>query len=105
MVFFFGKSSKILEIYNEHFFKCEKCNSPEFVYIVHQCYFHIFWIPVFPIFKFVGIYCHNCHDSISEVFSETARMFAKQTKTPFYMYSWPIIILIIIIIKITKFLI
>jgi hypothetical protein len=97
MVIVFGKSSRILKIYSDHFTKCEKCNSSDVVYIVHQSYFHFFAIPVFPIIKFVGICCNDCKDSITEVYSKTAGKFADQTKTPLYMYSWIIIILFFVI--------
>lgn len=100
MIFIGGKASRILEIYSEHFSKCEKCNSSDIVYIVHQSYYHLFWIPIFPVIKFVGMHCNECQHSIAEVYSKIAIKFEEQTKTPFYMYSWPIIVLLIIAINI-----
>jgi hypothetical protein len=102
MIIYWGKASKILKIYDDHFSKCEKCNSSDIVYIVHQNYYHIMGIPIFPSIKEVGIYCNDCQNSITNVINETAGRYEQQTKTPIYMYSWIIILLLIIFSCIVK---
>jgi hypothetical protein len=102
MIIVFGKANKILKIYDDHFSKCEKCQSSDIDYIVHQNYYHLFWIPIFPGLKFVGIYCNYCQNSKTDVINETAANYDKLTKTPLYMYSWIIIVLFIISINLLK---
>jgi len=102
MIIILGKANKILNIYDDYFSKCEKCHSSDIVYIVHQNYYHLFGIPVFPELKYVGIFCNACQHSTIDVINETAGMYEKQTKTPIYMYSWIIIALSIIIINLLK---
>lgn len=105
MIFIWGKTNRILEIYSDKDLVCENCASTDIVYIVNQGYYHLFWIPIFPSLKFVGLYCNDCQRSIEEVYSKTARIYEDQTKTPIYMYSWPIIFLIIIALGIINSLI
>ena len=91
MFLIWGKSSKIIKTYPDSAFTCVNCNSRDISYVVKQYYFHFFWIPVFPLLKTVGNYCNNCQYSNEEIYSTTALMYEKQTKTPLLMYSWTII--------------
>lgn len=102
MFLIWGKSTRIIKTYIEGYISCEQCKSRNVEYVVHQTYYHLFWVPIFPLLKTVGIYCNNCKDSHEEIYSKTALEYEKQTKTPIYMYSWTIIILSIIAYIILK---
>jgi hypothetical protein len=97
MIFFWGQKNKVLKTYSDRDFVCESCNSPKLNYVVRQQYFHLFWIPVVPIDKFVGTYCNNCRISRKEIYSQNGAHFNKVTKTPIFMYSWLIIIGLLIL--------
>lgn len=87
MIFLWGSRNKVLEVYSDENFKCEKCNSNNLIYSVSQNYFHLFWIPIVPNYKFVSSYCPDCIESREIVYSETGARLKKQTRTPIYMYS------------------
>lgn len=92
MVFFYGQSHKILKTYSDREFLCENCNSPQLDYIVRQKYFHVFWIPIAPVDKYAGIYCNNCGLTRKQIYSKNGAAYIKKTRTPIYMYSWLILI-------------
>jgi hypothetical protein len=97
MFLIWGRSTRIIKIYTDGYISCENCKSRMIDYFVHQTYFHLFWIPVFPLIKTVGNTCKNCEFVNNEVFSQTALDYEKQTKTPIYMYSWTIVITLIVV--------
>lgn len=97
MIVFLGKRVQILKMYEDSFSKCEFCDHKPVNYIVKQKYFHLYYIPVFPITKQVDKYCEKCTMLSENIFGEMPTEYYNQTKTPFYMYSWIIIGFILII--------
>jgi hypothetical protein len=97
MIFFFGQRHKVLKTYSDRDFVCENCNSPRLNYVVRQQYYHLLWIPIFPIDKYVGTRCNSCGLTRKEIYSQNGASFNKETKTPIYMYSWLILIGLLII--------
>jgi hypothetical protein len=98
MAFFIihGTASKILKEFHEFDSACEYCGSPTISYFIWQKYYHFFWIPFFPVKKIVGIYCPKCKQNNDNVFSPTGALLKKEVKTPVFMYSWVIIIIILL---------
>lgn len=102
MIILWGRKTKILETYEDDDSICDNCNTNSITYFVYQDYYHIFFIPLFPILKYGGLYCRNCEKSHINTISSKLSEYEKLTRTPIYMYSFPIIILIIIILNLLK---
>jgi hypothetical protein len=100
MLLILGKNTRLLEVYEDEDSVCENCNECSINYTVSQTYFHFFWIPVFPLLKIVGIYCSHCHHTINEVFSQKGAQYEKKTVTPLNMFTWLIVIAVILAIGI-----
>ncbi|MCW3103660.1 MAG: hypothetical protein JWO09_2100 [Bacteroidetes bacterium] len=99
MIVLWGKKTKILETYQDEDTICENCSSNSVSYFVYQDYYHIFFIPLFPILKYGGMYCSNCDNSHIHTINSKLSEYERRTRTPISMYSFPIIILIIIILN------
>lgn len=97
MIFLWGKNTKTLEIYEDIDSACEECGAKTLFYIVYQDYYHIFGLPVFPLLKYGGIYCDSCENSKVNIISTKLSEYEKKTRTPIYMYSFTIVLLVIII--------
>lgn len=81
--------------------KCENCNATSLNYIVRQSYYHLLWIPVFPLHKFVGTHCKNCGATRTQVYSQNTTLYEKKTTTPIYLYALPILFTILATIGFT----
>ena len=72
--------------------KCAHCNSAETVHMyVFQKYFHIFWIPVFPIGQRTVSQCTFCKqvlepNQMPESYSEAFNDVKQQSKTPWWAF-------------------
>lgn len=102
MLFIYGVRDKKLKTYSDREFLCENCNSPKFDYIVRQKYFHLFLIPIVPVDKYAGIHCNDCGFTRKEIYSKNGSAYIKKTRTPVYMYSWLILIGLLIAYGITN---
>ena len=77
---------------------CPNChNSGTIAYDITQRYFHVFWIPVFPLKKKIVSGCKSCHfvtelKQMPNVLKEDALRAKSQVRTPFYLFSFLIII-------------
>lgn len=74
---------------NRHY--CKSCNSFDLEAKVYKEYFHLFFIPFFPIGdKTVNIFCKNCGEPyrVEEVENE----YQKNTRTPVYLFSGLILV-------------
>lgn len=100
MFFIYGRRNIVLKTYSDFNSICDNCESRSLDYSVKQEYFHIMWIPFFPTQKFVSTNCNKCKDSRQIAYGETAKRFENQTRTPIYMYSF-IILLIIFLVSAT----
>ncbi len=99
MIILWGKKTKTLEIYQEGNTACDDCHASSISYFVYQDYYHIFFIPIFPTSKYGGMYCDNCEKSHINTINSKLAEYERQTRTPISMFSFPIIILIIIILN------
>ncbi|RKF03029.1 zinc ribbon family protein [Tenacibaculum lutimaris] len=97
MVIFGWREAKI-NIQPVHNHSCSYCNTPEHLFIqVNRLYVHIFWIPVFPLFKKTYSICGHCKLEMSKSqmppdLQKKAKDFKKTSKTPWWMFLGLIII-------------
>jgi len=72
--------------------KCGNCNNAETVNMyVFQKYFHIFWVPVFPIGQRTVSQCTFCKqvletNQMPASYSDALSDFQQQTKTPWWAF-------------------
>ena len=85
--------------YDDYHIKCANCGSDGQRFSVYQDYFHLFFIPMFPLGKkTIQSVCLKCNDHFNE---EKKAHYLSITKTPFYLYTglillaWLIISLVI----------
>lgn len=91
MFLVYGTDSICIKKYKDHNFCCRNCKVFDLDIKVYQRYFHILFIPYFPLGrKTVTGNCSNCGKSINEI--EMLQEFGKKTKTPFYIFSGLILI-------------
>ncbi len=86
----YGWRDKVIKTYEDSHIKCKECGSYSQVFIVLQSYFHIFWIPFFPLGrKKVVCQCVECEDA-----SNTERLdhYRSVTRTPFYLFTGVLLI-------------
>ena len=78
---------------------CNSCNSFDLDVKVYRGYYHLFFIPVFPVGdKTVKIRCNSCGQPMR---SETIQKYYEGiSRTPFYLYTLPILFAGLILILI-----
>jgi len=100
-----GKGKFFIRLFDPLLYKCPYCdeiNSTEV--FIYSNYFHIFWIPVFPIKKVAIAKCTECNATRSDErfgpkLTEHLEEELKNTKHPFY--SWALLILFCSLILLT----
>ena len=85
-----------IKINNE---KCPSCNEQNSIY-VHGLvkYFHIFWIPLFPVYKKYVTICHSCETEIpkkerSQSLKDKVDLEKSNFKIPLYLFIGLVVIL------------
>jgi|GEM_PF-3387204 len=96
----FGTRNKRLEIVDDRMYKCPKCSGGPLAHNIFQEYFHIWYIPFFPIRKKVVAKCVNCgseiqQEQLSPVAVEQAKM-SSTKRAPLQLYSGLFIVGLII---------
>ncbi len=100
----FGRKAHHLALTTTKSIKCEKCKKNDLVISVFQKYFHILWLPMFPIKKECASQCLACQNVMVEKrFSEKAKAVAKKMKkenhTPFWTFTGFFIGLLFLLLK------
>jgi hypothetical protein len=74
--------------------KCRHCQADESVWLyIHRHYFHVFWIPVFPLWKSAASHCTHCKQVLTnkefdDDLKKAKTEAAKTAKTPIWTFSW-----------------
>jgi len=102
MIYIWGRNTKTLEVFEDSDSVREECDTKSLFYFVYQDYYHVFGIPVFPLLKYGGMHCDSCGKSHINIINAKLSEYEKQTRTPIYMYSFTILLLVIIIETILK---
>jgi zinc-ribbon family len=77
--------------------KCSHCNNNKLTAFVYSRYVDIFWIPIFPIGKYVSTQCSHCNQVLQEKqmpedLKQTALSLKSVSKTPLKSFSGLIVI-------------
>lgn len=95
MIFIYGKRKIRIKKYDDYHVKCENCDSYEQRFSVFQEYFHIFFIPIFPLgVKTIKSVCLKCNDTFN---GEKKKHYLSITRTPLYLYTGVILFIGLII--------
>jgi len=97
MFFIFGTRTARIKKYTDNQKRCENCKTFGFEVKIYKDYFHLFYIPVFPVgSKSAKVNCNSCGRSIH---TETIqRHYESINRTPFYLYAFPVIFLVLLLI-------
>lgn len=82
---------------------CHHCQSRDTAWLyLYRHYFHIFWIPAFPLWKSAFSECAHCKMArrVKEFDDELLRAYKqiKETaKTPWWMYFWLLLVVVLIL--------
>ncbi|WP_123864814.1 zinc-ribbon domain-containing protein [Chitinophaga barathri] len=103
MIVFGIREKKIdLEPVLEH--SCNHCSVRESLLIQINCiYFHVFWIPVFPVYKKTYSICSHCRKVLTggempPDLNATANELKKEAKYPWYVFTGSCLALLLLII-------
>lgn len=76
---------------------CPSCSQSPHALHIFQKYFHIFWIPVFPLGKISVLECQHCKKTTTDkdlnaLQGSMAQAKRKEAKTPLYMYAGSVLL-------------
>ncbi|MFT6746026.1 MAG: hypothetical protein ACJAZ2_000364 [Glaciecola sp.] len=100
----FGRKAHHLGLTTSKKIPCEKCAKKHLAISVFQKYFHILWLPMFPIKKECASQCIKCQNVLIEKrFSDKSKEIAitlkKKYKTPFFAFSGIFLGFLILLVK------
>ena len=79
--------------------KCVKCGSNKQVISLFQKYFHILWLPMFPIKRAAASQCLNCRNVETEkIFSDYKKSIVLELKKKFSAPFWTFTGLLLLIV-------
>lgn len=89
---FFGTKAKTLITEAQNETPCGTCGERQSHWIGLQKYFHIYWIPFFPLKKLVYLNCGHCkglseEKDLNPLLAAQAQSFKKRLKTPFWTWT------------------
>lgn len=91
MFFIHGKKSAKIKSDTNHQHICQQCKDFDLDVKVYRTYFHVFFLPLFPIgCKEVKIRCNNCGEP--KWILALQQHYEKVSRTPFYLYGAAIFI-------------
>lgn len=97
MLLIYGKRTARIKRYTENQQFCKSCKVFDLDVKVYRDYYHLFFIPVFPIGeKLIKIRCKKCGDPMR--LETIQKHYEHITKTPFYLFTFPILFVGIVII-------
>jgi hypothetical protein len=96
-----GKRGLRIKSYTDSSQQCSNCKSFDLRVAIYRRYFHVFFIPFFPIgIKSSALWCHDCGQQFRMDSLQT--QYEKNTKTPFYLYTGPILIGLLILLLVNE---
>jgi hypothetical protein len=86
MIFIYGRKKAKIKKTTDHIGACTTCNSIGLEFEIFRDYYHLFWIPLFPVGdKESKVYCITCGKPNN--FNQRAKHFESISRTPVYLYS------------------
>lgn len=100
----FGRKAHHLGLIASQKIKCKSCGKKDLAISVFQKYFHILWLPMFPIKKECASQCLQCQNILiekkfSSATKELSVKLKKGNKTPLWTFSGIFLGLLILLIK------
>lgn len=100
----FGRKAHHLGLKEVNTEKCEGCGHQKIVVSVFQKYFHLLWLPMFPIKKEGASQCLSCRKVMVEakfnrVLKSNVKVLKKSNSTPLWTFSGIFLLLVIILLK------
>lgn len=100
----FGRKAHHLSLVETEEENCKKCGNRRVVISLFQKYFHILWLPMFPIKKECASQCLSCREvqvekKFSEEFKEIAQKLKKEHSTPIWIFTGIFILLAVMLSK------
>jgi hypothetical protein len=100
----FGRKAHHLGLTTSNKVKCENCGKKDLAVSIFQKFFHMLWVPMFPVKRECASQCLQCQNVLVEKkFSIAAKSLAaklrKEHKTPFWSFFGIFLGLIILLIK------
>ncbi len=90
-----GRRTAKIKKYTDVHQNCKSCKVFDLDVRVYRDYYHLFFIPVFPIgVKTAKINCKNCGEPFR--MDSLQSEYEKKTRTPFYLYTIPILFALLI---------
>ncbi len=97
MFVIYGRRTARIKKYTDNQQACQSCKTFDLDIKVYRDYYHLFFIPVFPVGdKTVKIRCNNCGEPIR--LETIQKHYESISKTPFYLFTFPILFACLIII-------
>ena len=97
MFVIYGRRTSRIKKYTENQQACQSCKTFELDIKVYRDYYHLFFIPVFPVGdKTVKIRCNNCGEPMR--LETIQKHYESISRTPFYLFTFPILFAGLIII-------
>ena len=85
MILIYGRKKIRIKKYDDDHIKCDHCNGYGQRFSVYQEYFHLFFIPLFPLdIKTIKTVCLKCNDTFND---ENRNHYLSITRTPIYLYA------------------
>ncbi|RAW00276.1 hypothetical protein [Pseudochryseolinea flava] len=95
MIFIFGRKRAKIKKAFDHVGSCTSCNSIGVQFEIFRDYYHLFWIPIFPVGdKETEGRCTQCGKPNN--YNPRAKHFESVTRTPIYLYAGVLFFLILI---------
>lgn len=90
MLILYGRRTARIKKYTDNQQSCKSCGTFDLDVRVYRDYYHIFFVPVFPVGdKTVKIRCRNCGEPFR--LDTLQRHYESISKTPVYLYTIPIL--------------
>ena len=90
MLIFYGRRTARIKKFTDNQQSCKSCGAFDLDVRVYRDYYHLFFIPVFPVGdKTVKIKCHKCGEPIR--LDSLQRHYESISRTPIYLYATPIL--------------
>jgi hypothetical protein len=96
MILIYGRQTARIKKYTDNQYACQNCKAFDLDVRVYRDYYHLVFIPVFPVGKKrVEIHCKNCGEPMR--LDAIKKQYENINKTPFYLFIIPILFAILIL--------
>ncbi|PIE97303.1 MAG: hypothetical protein CR988_08350 [Treponema sp.] len=101
MILYYGIKEKPLKTKNINTVWCSSCSKRGFIsFSMFSKYFHIFWIPIFPVFRWGYSECSYCNNRLEpkvmpEDLKEEYKKFKKEAKFKIWQFSGVIAVVLL----------